>query len=115
MSTEFESDAPRTRTSPLFIPFILLAVSVLFSLLWQIASVWAQRSTFLTTKTQLAEAIQKREPQAAQAAEIKTRLEALANDLLDLAKTNSNAEAIVKKFEIQRNLSAAGAAGGTGK
>ena len=95
------------RTPPLLIPFLLLGVSVLFSLLWQIVSLQAQRSTFQTTKAQLAAAIQKREPQVAQAVEIKARFEALANDLLALARTDPNAAAIVKKYEIRRDPGAA--------
>ena len=110
-----DSDSHHHRVSSLTLPFILLATGVLFSLIWQVATLQAQRSTFKTTKTQLVEAIQKREPQVAQAAEIKSRLEALANDLLELAKTNSNAAAIVKKYDIQRNLNAAKAADGAGQ
>lgn len=108
-------DSPRSRTSPLLVPFILLSVGVLFSLIWQIATLQAQRSTFKSTKVQLAEAIKQREPQVAQATEIKSRLEALANDLLELAKTNPAAAAIVKKYDIQRNLSTAGSAPAAGK
>lgn len=104
-----------TRTPPLFIPFILLAVGLLLSLVWQIANVQAQRSTFQTTKAQLTEAIEKREPQGAQAIEIKARFEALAIDLLELANTNPNAKAIVQKYEIERNLSAAGVVREPGK
>ena len=72
-------------------------------------------ATFKSTKVQLAEAIKQREPQVAQATEIKSGLEALANDLLELAKTNPAAAAIVKKYDIQRNLSAAGSAPAAGK
>lgn len=108
MNSMDDSDSTRGRHSPLFLPFIFLSVGVLFSLIWQIATLQAQRGTFQMTKAQLAEAIQKREPQVAQAAEIKTRLEALASDLIELAKSNPNAAAIVKKYDIQRNLNAAG-------
>ena len=110
-----DTDSQLRLTSPLFLPFILLAASVLLSLVWQIATVQAQRSNFKTTKAQLAETIQKREPQVAQATEIKNGLEALANDLLELSKTNPNAAAIVKKYNIQRNLEAAGTAAKAGK
>ena len=110
-----DNDSQRLRSAQLLLPFILLAVGVLFSLLWQITALQAQRSAFKTTKAQLAETIQKREPQVVQATEIKNRLEALANDLLDLANTNATAEAIVKKYDIQRNLNAAKAAPGAGK
>ena len=110
-----DNDSPRLRSAQLLLPFILLAVGVLFSLLWQITALQSQRNAFKATKAQLVETIQKREPQAAQATEIKNRLEALANDLLDLANTNATAEAIVKQYDIQRNLNAAKAAPGAGK
>ena len=110
-----DNDSQRLRSAQLLLPFILLAVGVLFSLLWQITALQAQRSAFKTTKAQLAETIQKREPQAVQATEIKNRLEALANDLLDLANTNATAEAIVKKYDIQKNLNAAKAVSEAGK
>ena len=105
-------DSPRRRTAGIFIPFVLLSASVLFSLLWQIMSVQSQRTASNTTKAQLADAIKKREPQVAQAVEIKNRLEALAIDLLELSKTDPTAQAIVKKFDIQRALPAAGAEAG---
>ena len=110
-----DNDSQRLRSAQLLLPFILLAVGVLFSLLWQITALQSQRNAFKATKAQLVETIQKREPQAAQATEIKNRLEALANDLLDLANTNATAEAIVKKYDIQKNLNAAKAVSGAGK
>lgn len=99
-------DAPGAQSSPLFLPFMLLGASVLFSLIWQIANVQAQRSTIKTTKVQLGDAIVKCGPQVSQAGEIKARLEALGNDLLELAKTNPKAAAIVKKYGIERNEAA---------
>lgn len=110
-----DNDSSRLRSAQLLLPFILLAVGVLFSLIWQITALQSQRSAFKATKAQLAETIQQREPQAAQATEIKNRLEVLANDLLELASTNATAEAIVKKYDIQKNLNAAKAASGAGK
>lgn len=110
-----DTNSPRSRTSPLLVPFILLSVGVLFSLIWQISALQAQHSTFKSNKIQLAEAIKQREPQVAQATEIKSRLEVLANDLLELAKTNPAAAAIVKKYDIQRNLNTAGSASAVGK
>ena len=110
-----DNDSPRLRSAQLLLPFILLAVGVLFSLLWQITALQSQRNAFKATKAQLVETIQKREPQVAQAAEITSRLEAFGKDLLDLASTNATAEAIVKKYDIQKNLNAAKAVSGTGK
>ena len=108
------SDGEHTRVPAhgLFIPFILLAASVLIFLAWQVANVAAQRSGVKNAKTQLAEAIQKREPQVAQSIEIKARFEALAIDLVELSKTNEKALAIVKKYDISRALAAAAAESG---
>ena len=99
-------DYQRRRTPGLFIPFILLAAAVLFSLLWQILTIQSQYAGSKAMKAQLADAIQKRAPQVAQAVEIKNRLEALAIDLLQLAKTDPTAQAIVKRHGIERALPA---------
>ena len=106
------NDSSRRRTPNLFIPFGLLAVSVLFTMVWLNLSVFSQRSGFQAAKAQLAEAIEKRAPQVTQAAEFKNRLEALAIELLELAKTDQTAEAIVKKHGIERALPAQAAGGG---
>ena len=108
-------DSPRRRTPNLFIPFILLAAAMLFTLSWLNLSVFSQRSGFQGAKAQLAEAIEKRAPQVTQAAEFKNRLEALAIELLELAKTDQTAEVIVKKHGIERALPAPAASGVGGK
>ena len=107
-----EDDSRRRRAPGLFIPFVLLAVAVLFIMLWLNLSVFSQRSGFQGAKAQLAEAIEKRAPQVTQAAEFKNRLEALAIELLELARTDPTAEAIVKKNGIERALPAQAAGGG---
>ena len=101
-----DGDPSRAPAPGLFIPFLLLAASVLALLLWQISSVQSRRTSLATGKAQLAEAIQKREPQVAQSLEIKTRLQALAMDLLELSQTNERALAVVKKYNIQQALPA---------
>ena len=103
-------NAPSGGPTPgLFIPFIILAASVLVFLVWQISNVQSQRTGLGVAKAQVADAIQKREPQVAQAIEMKTRFEALGTDLLELSKTDEKAMAIVKKYNIQRALPAADA------
>jgi hypothetical protein len=102
-----DSDPSTAPTRSLFVPFVILAASVAAYLVWQVFNVQTQRSGFKATKSKLAEAIQQREPQVTQSIEIKTRLEALAIDLLELSKTDEKAMAIVKKYEIQRALPAA--------
>ena len=104
MNDDAPSNAP---ARDLFIPFVTLAASVLAYLVWQVSNVRIERSGIQANKSKLAEAIQKREPQVTQSVEIKTRLEALAIDLLELSKTDEKAMAIVKKFDIQRAIPAA--------
>lgn len=110
-----DAEHPSRPGPGLFIPFVLLAASVLVYLVCQVANVQGQRTAVKAAKAQLADAIQKREPQVAQSIELKNRLEALAIDLLELSKTDEKALAIVRKYEIQRALPAAAAAGETGK
>jgi len=96
-----EPGAP-LETRGVFVPFILLAVSMVLFLVWQITNILNQRAGLQTAKAQAEEAIRTREPQVAQAVQINNRFEALAIDLLELARTNENAQAIVKKHDIQR-------------
>ena len=99
-----DTDNSPAPTPGIFIPFILLASSALLLLIWQISNIQSQRSTLATAKAEAARAIQQREPQVAQAIEMRTRFEALGMDLLDLSKTDTKAMAIVKKYDIQRSL-----------
>lgn len=50
----------------------------------------------------LNEAYTQREPMAKQAAEIQDKIQALANDLVDLAKTDQDARTIAGKYHIQQ-------------
>ena len=109
-----DTEHSSTASPGLFIPFVLLAASVLVYLIWQVANVQGQRSGVKAAKAQVADAIQKREPQVAQSIEVKNRLEALAIDLLELSKTDEKALAIVRKYDIQRALPAAVEAGKAG-
>lgn len=106
-----DGDTSNAPARGLFCPFVILAASVMAYLVCQISNVQTQRSGSQANKAKLAEAIQKREPQVTQSIEIKTRLEALAIDLLELSKTDEKAMAIVKKYDIQRALPAAAEAG----
>ena len=100
-----------SRSQALFLPFVILASSVLLLLLGQSYITKTQYSGAKATKAQLAEALKKREPQAAQGVEIQNRLKALAIDILELAKTDKTAEAIAKKYSMQQAQPASAAAG----
>lgn len=106
-----EEHSRHSRSQGLFVPFVILAASVILMLLWQLYGTKVQYSTLNGTKSQLAEALKKREPQAAQGAEIQNRLKALAIDILELAKTDKTAEAISKKYNFHQAIPAAAEAG----
>ena len=102
-----EEHSRHSRSQALFTPFIILAASLLFLLAWQLYLTKLQYSGLKGTKTQLAESLKQREPQAAQGAEIQNRLKALAIDILQLAKTDKAAEAIARKYSFQQAIPAA--------
>ena len=102
-----EEHSRHSRSHALFIPFILLAASLLLLLTWQLYLTKLQYSGLKGTRIQLAETLKQREPQAAQGVEIQNRLKALAIDILHLAKTDKAAEAIARKYSFQQAIPAA--------
>ena len=106
-----DESSRQSRSQAIFLPFAILASSVLLLLLGQGYNTKSQYSGAKATKAQLAEALKKREPQAAQGVEIQNRLKALAIDIVELAKTDKTAEVIAKKYNMQQVLPAATAAG----
>ena len=106
-----EEHSRHSRSQGLFIPFTILAASVLLLLVWQLYITKLQYSGLKGTKVQLAETLKKREPQAAQGVEIQNRLKALAMDILQLAKTDKAAEAIARKYSFEQAIPAAVEAG----
>ena len=86
----------------------LLAASLLLFLAWEIATLNSQRRNLAGARAQLAAAIQEREPAVKQSAELKNRFQALASDLVELAKSDPKAETLVKKYKIREGLAAEG-------
>jgi len=56
-----------------------------------------------TNLKKLGESYAQREPLVRQATEVQTKLQAVANDLLELARIDQDAKAIVRKYNIQQN------------
>ncbi len=77
-----------------FLPLALFGCSFLMFLSWQVTRITRERDTLQT-------AISQREPAVVQAEDSKMRLEKLAMELLEVAKTNSEARKIVAKYNIQ--------------
>jgi hypothetical protein len=85
---------------PSFFPIILLAVSLLILLVWQVVNVRAQAGNLKATKAQLVETLKQREPQEQQAIQLQNQFRALTLDLLELAKTDPKAQSLIKKYSI---------------
>ena len=85
---------------PTFFPIVLLAVSLLILLVWQVVNARSQTGSLKFAKAQLIETLKQREPKAQQAMELQNKLRALTLDLLKLAETDPKAQALVKKYNI---------------
>ena len=79
-----------------FLPLVLLGCGFLVFLGWQVTRITRERTALQDSLTQ-------REPAIVQAVETQKRLEKLVMDLLDVAKTNSEARRIVSQYNIQYN------------
>ena len=85
-----------------FIPVVLLALSFIVLLGWQVSNTSTQKGLF-------EDAIKRQEPAVNQAQQMVTGLTKLATDLLDAAQTDDTAKAIAAKY-VQKNGTAAPAA-----
>jgi len=85
---------------PIFFPIVLLAVSLLIMMVWQVVNVRSQTANLKSAKVELVEALKQREPKVQQAMEAHNKLRALTLDLLELAKTDPKAQSLVKKYNI---------------
>lgn len=79
-----------------FLPIVLLALSVLFALIWQLTAIKNQRNELQNAITRL------QEP-AKQSQQVQGSLQKLVTELLELSKTDSQAKAIVDKYGIRQN------------
>jgi uncharacterized protein YigA (DUF484 family) len=83
-----------------FIPLVILCVSFIVLLGWQVSVASSQR-------TMLENAITRQEPSVTQSQQIQASVTKLVTDLLQAAQTDDTAKKIVDKYKIQQNAPAA--------
>ncbi len=76
---------------------------------WQLENIDKQIKSLKEAKTQFAELISKREEQVKQSSQVQVQYTNLLNDILDLAKTDTDAQKVVQKHGIQRQNPTEGA------
>jgi hypothetical protein len=99
MSEEY-SPATTERKMCAFFPLVLLSLSFIVLLGWQVSNTSAQRGL-------LESAISRQEAAVTQSNQVQTTLAKLAGDLLQAAQTDDTAKAIAAKYGIQSNAGAA--------
>ena len=98
----------RTSTSlGIFLPSVILAASFLVLLVSEILSIRSQNNSLKATVAEIDKALAQREPTVRQAGEIREKFQSLVIDLLELAKTDAKADAVVKRNNLQMPPSAA--------
>ncbi len=121
MSTEpdynFNEPAASGAGPSLQLPFALLACTVAVFMFAQTVGIFFNRTNLRENKEQLVDGkaqlvklFKSKEPQVTQAQEIQKKLNDLVLDLLLLAKTDKDAQAIVTKYNIVNNPGAGGEA-----
>lgn len=110
------NDYPQDRPPSLHIPFAVLALAIAILLAsqigaasksteimrWQRENLEKQITNMKTMDQQYLEVIAKNEPLVQKSVQLQQQLESVANDLLDLAQTDSDSKQIVEKWKIQR-------------
>jgi len=91
-----ESETIESADSKLFMPFALLAGALLLILLWQMY-------ISVSVTNGLLNAINQSKAPVQQAQQVKSKLESIVLDLMELSKTDANAKAIVDKYQIRKN------------
>lgn len=91
----FESSSDFSIEKDAFLPVLLLGLSVLLFFVFQISQLAAQRGAIETT-------IGRQDQVVKQSRQIQDMLKGVALDLLNVAKSDDNAKAIVAKYNIQQ-------------
>ena len=91
----------------IFLTVTLIAVSLLIFLIWQLTVLSGQRNSFILSRLQLDQSLTINTPQheqmIKQAHEVQSKLEKIANELLNLADDGDpDAKALVAKFKISK-------------
>ena len=111
-------------SSTLHLPFTLLALAIAVflgaqitsvnrsgkTMRWQLANLDQQAANIQEAQKRLASLIQQREDLVKQSAQVQQQYTALFNEVLDLAKDDEDAKAVVQKWGIQKQAPASGSA-----
>jgi predicted transcriptional regulator len=111
-------------SSTLHLPFTLLALAIAVflgaqitsvnrsgkTMRWQLANLDQQAGNIQEAQKRLASLIQQREDLVKQSAQVQQQYTALFNEVLDLAKDDEDAKAVVQKWGIQKQAPASGSA-----
>ena len=114
------NDQPRSLSVHVPLTFLLLAMSVFFAsqigasnrststIKWQKENYEKQINQLAEGEKNFKEQIEKNKPLVDQSAQIQEKYTALLNDVLELAKSDKDAQTIVEKWKIQRGTPAEG-------
>lgn len=89
-----------------FLPLTLLSISMILFFSWQLYNISLQSNNLRNNKQKLEDfvsnSVPKLDEQGARAKQVQAGLEKLVLDLLEVAKTDPEAKAIVQKYQIQQ-------------
>ena len=74
---------------------------------WQLTNLEKQKSNLETAQKQLEDLIKERDALVQQAASVQQQYNSLLNDVLDLAREDAGAQAVVQKWGIKRQTASA--------
>jgi hypothetical protein len=84
-----------------FLPLLILSLSFLIFVIYQITLVSQQRAQLKTAREQLTTLVEQSKPVVAQARQAQQVLEKVAHDLVAIANEDEVAKAVVTKYGIQ--------------
>lgn len=99
----FNQPAPSTSEGfSLQLPFALLSTAIAIILIAQTVNTFKGRSALHDGEVQLNDAYRNREAAVKQSGDLQQKLQEIALDLIVLAKTDKEAQAIIAKYNIQQ-------------
>lgn len=90
------NNQPEIKSFSAFLPVVLIAVGIITLLSWNLLLAINQHSAGVRISAQ-------QELQMTQAAQTEQKLKAMMSDLLELSKTDKDADAIIKRYKIALN------------
>jgi septation ring formation regulator EzrA len=109
------NDQPRSLSVHVPLTFLLLSFAVYFTsqigasnrstetIKWQLENYEKQITQLVEGEKKLKDQVEKNTPVVDQSAKVQEQYTALLNDVLDLAKTDKDAQTVVEKWKIQRS------------